>query len=92
MISVLFVGIAAMFLCLAIASYLTERFLKKPHRFIIEIVDREIAREKKGAKGWASLSSYLYKTIKAHLWFEIAGFAMAAFAASLEYLLAIGWG
>jgi hypothetical protein len=87
MIPVLFVGIAAMFLCLAIASWLYERFLKKSHRHIIEVVDREIAREEKGAKGWASLSSYLYKTNKAHLCFEIAGFGLAAFGAFLEYLL-----
>jgi hypothetical protein len=91
MISVLFVGIAIMFLCLAGASHATKSILKKPHRHIIDVLDREIAREKKGAEGWASATAYLYKTINTHFWFEIAGFVVAAIAAFLEYLLAIGW-
>jgi hypothetical protein len=92
MIPVLFVGIAIMFLCLAGASHVTKSLLKKPHRHIIDVIDREIARSKKqGAEGWGSATTYLYKTINTHFWLEIAGFVMAAIAASLEYLLAIGW-
>jgi hypothetical protein len=91
MIPVLFVGIAAMFLLLALASRAVELSLKKPHDEMLKVMEREIAREKEGAQGWASIESYLYKTLKWHYVFEIAGFVVAALAALLEYLLAIGW-
>jgi hypothetical protein len=48
MISVLFIGIAIMFLCLAIASYILKSSIKKPHRRIIEVIDGEISHEKVG--------------------------------------------
>jgi hypothetical protein len=83
--------ISVLFLCLAIASKITESWLRKPHRFIIDVIDREIAHEKEGAKGWASATTYLFKMVNAHFYFEIAGFLVAAFAAVLEYLLSIGW-
>jgi len=88
MIPALFIGIAVMFLLLACASYTIESYLKKPHRHIIEVIKREMAHEKKGAGGWASATTYLYKTTHAHMWLEIFGFAVAAIAALLEYLLA----
>ena len=91
MISALFIGIAIMFLCLAIASYILKSSIKKPHLRIIEVIDREIAHEKKGAEGWASATTYLYKTVNNHFRLEFAGFIIAAIAAILEYLLAIGW-
>ena len=87
MISVLFIGIAIMFLCLATASYIVRSSIKKPHSKIIEVIKREISNEKLGAMGWASSTTYLYKTVNHHFWFEIAGFLVAAFAAIVEFLL-----
>ncbi len=80
-----------MFLCLAIASYIVRAAIKEPHSKIIEVINREIANDKLGAMGWASATTYLYKTVNHHFWFEIAGFLVAAFAAIIEFLLVIGW-
>jgi hypothetical protein len=94
MIPVLFVGIAIMFLCLAIKSHKLKSSIEKPHSKMIEVIDREIANEKSdeiAEMGWASITTYLYKTVNKHYRLEIAGFVIAAFAAFLEYLLAIGW-
>jgi hypothetical protein len=91
MIPFLFVGIAAMFLLLGLASRVVELSLKKPHDKMLEVMEKQIEREKESAQGWASIESYLYKTLKWHYIFEIAGFIVAAIAAFLEYLLLIGW-
>ena len=80
-----------MFLLLALASYAVELYLKEPHDKMLEVMERQIAHEKQGAQGWASIESYLYKTLKWHYRLEIAGFIVAAVAACLEYFLAVGW-
>lgn len=94
MISMLFIGIAIMFLCLAVSSYILKESLKKPHRNIIEVMDREIEREKQAEKkatmGWASATAYLYKTTNNHFRLEFLGFIVAAIAAIIESL-AYGW-
>jgi hypothetical protein len=91
MISIFFIGIALMFFGLACASHVTKSWLKKPHSEMIKAIDRTIAHEKEGAKGWASLTTFLYKIVNAHFYFEIAGFLLAAFAAIIEFLSAYGW-
>jgi hypothetical protein len=90
MIPLLFVGIAVMFLFLACGSRYLESHLKRPHSKIIEVIEREITHEDEGASGYASATSYLYKTVKWHYRLEILGFLVAAIAAIAEYLLAIG--
>jgi hypothetical protein len=93
MIPVLFIGIAIMFLCLAIASYKLKESTKKPHGEIIKILEREIAREKDekiAQLGYASATSYLYKTTNNHFRLEFLGFIVAAIAAIIESL-AYGW-
>jgi hypothetical protein len=93
MIPALFVGIAIMFLCLAIASYMLKSSIKKPHRKIIELMDREIEDQKSGKlseAGWASATTYLYKTANNHFYLEFLGFIVAAIAAIAEFL-AYGW-
>lgn len=52
MISVLFIGIAVMFLFLAMASYVLKLRIEEPHSKVIAVVRREIANENKGA--WPS--------------------------------------
>jgi hypothetical protein len=93
MIPFLFIGIAVCFLCLAISSYKLKESAKKPHGEIIKVIEREIAREKDdkiSQLGWASATSYLYKTAKNHFRLEFLGFIVAAIAAIIEFL-AYGW-
>lgn len=89
----MFIGIAIMFLCLAISSYILKSSIKKPHRKIVEVIDREIENEKSdklSAMGWASATTYLYKTTNNHFRLEFLGFIVAAIAAIIESL-AYGW-
>jgi len=92
MISVLFVFIAFLFLCLSIASYLTKRKIEKTNREALKFMRRDIERDKKhGVKEWGSDTGYLYETVEWHFRLEIIGFAVASIGAVIEFLLAIGW-
>jgi hypothetical protein len=91
MISVLFIGIAIMFLCLAIASRRLKSALDRQHCEMIKVIKGEMALEKNGAKGWGSMTTYLYKTVNHHYYLELVGFVIALIAAILESLLASGW-
>jgi len=87
MLSVLFIGIAVMFLFLAIASYAVKLWIKRLHSEMIKVIEKEIERSEQGAKGWAPITAFLYKTVEWHFRFEIAGFLIAAFAAVVEFFL-----
>jgi len=91
MISVLFVFIAILFLCLAVASYITKLGIEKSNHDAIELLRKNIERNRHGVKGWGSDVGYLYQTVNWHFRLEIIGFAVASLGAIIEYLLAIGW-
>jgi hypothetical protein len=84
--SVLFVGIALLFVFLAIASYRTKSQLEKKYVETVGLIRRTTARSiATGAKGWGSSDSFFYETVNWHFWCEFAGFLVAALAAILEY-------
>lgn len=88
----MFVFIAILFLCLAVASYITKSSVEESNHDAIEYLRKDIERNKKhGVKGFGSDVHYLYQTVNWHFRLEIIGFVVASVGAIVEYLLAIGW-
>lgn len=75
--TVLFVGIAAAFLALAIISYSRKKRLEEgPYREMIERLKKgrkEGTYKKLEDKGYGTFNSYLYETVENHWKLEIGG-------------------
>lgn len=79
-----YLGIAALFGLLAIASFMEKRRLEKKYPFADGQIIKEIKRD--GADGFKPESAYLYEITRDHFWVEVAGFLIACFAAFLDFL------
>ena len=84
MVNYLLVGVACLFAALAVVSYIWNSRVKKGHEEIIKVIERE--HEKKGAKGWAPITIYLYETTKHMVILEVIGFIIAMVGALAESL------